>query len=117
MQDKANTLVVAAEEECLADEEAHVEWSNPPPESLRARFTLGSKRPKKEWKPFLGDAWRMTVDGASNINGVGAGIVLVSPSGTIHESVVSIRYLATNNEAKYEALIAGLQLALQMDAD
>ncbi|XP_058185755.1 uncharacterized protein LOC131302980 [Rhododendron vialii] len=46
-----------------------------------------------------------------------AGIVLVSPSGTIHESVVSIGYPATNNETEYEALIAGLQLALRLDAD
>ncbi|KAF7139120.1 hypothetical protein RHSIM_Rhsim07G0192700 [Rhododendron simsii] len=59
----------------------------------------------------------MTVDGASNVNGAGAGIVLVSPEGTVHESVVSIGYRATNNEAEYEALIAGLQLALQLDAD
>ncbi|XP_058216855.1 uncharacterized protein LOC131327735 [Rhododendron vialii] len=47
----------------------------------------------------------------------GAGIVLVSPSGTVHESVVSIGYPATNNEAEYEALIAGLQLALRLNAD
>ncbi|XP_058217932.1 uncharacterized protein LOC131328958 [Rhododendron vialii] len=37
--------------------------------------------------------------------------------GTVHESVVSIGYPATNNEEEYEALIAGLQLALRLDAD
>lgn len=59
----------------------------------------------------------MTVDGASNVNGTGAGIVFVSLSGTIHENVVSIGYPAMNNEADYEALIIGLQLALRMEAD
>lgn len=110
-------MAVVAEEERLADAEVHAEWSDPPPESLRARFTLGSKKPKREWKLFLGDAWRMTVDGASNFNYAGASIVIVSPSGTVHESVVSIDYSITNNEAEYEALIAGLRLALWLDAD
>ncbi|KAG5523796.1 hypothetical protein RHGRI_030701 [Rhododendron griersonianum] len=59
----------------------------------------------------------MTVDGASNIHGAEAGIVLVSLAGTVHESSVSIGYPATNNEAEYEALIAGLKLALRMEAD
>ncbi|KAI8568188.1 hypothetical protein RHMOL_Rhmol02G0178100 [Rhododendron molle] len=59
----------------------------------------------------------MTIDGASNVNGVGAGIVLFSLSGTAHESVVSIGYPATNNEAEYKALITGLQLGLRMDVD
>ncbi|XP_058216592.1 uncharacterized protein LOC131327440 [Rhododendron vialii] len=47
----------------------------------------------------------------------GAGIVLVSPSGMVHESAVSIGYPATNNKAEYEALIVGLQLALRLDVD
>ncbi|KAI8536037.1 hypothetical protein RHMOL_Rhmol10G0224400 [Rhododendron molle] len=59
----------------------------------------------------------MTIDGASNVNGARARIVLVSRSGMVHESVVSIRYPAMNNEAEYKALIAGLQLALWMEAN
>ncbi|KAI8530865.1 hypothetical protein RHMOL_Rhmol11G0092700 [Rhododendron molle] len=117
MKDEDNALVVAAKETRLADEKALVKWSNPPPDSLRAQFTLGNKRPKEEWKLFLGDAWRVTIDGASNVNRAGAGIVLVSPSGTIHESVVSTGYPTTNNKAEYETLIAGLQLALRMGAN
>lgn len=57
------------------------------------------------------------MDGVANIHGAGAGIVLVSPGGTLHESAVSIGFLATNNEAEYEALIVGLTLALQLGAD
>ncbi|XP_058202708.1 uncharacterized protein LOC131317152 [Rhododendron vialii] len=69
------------------------------------------------WKKRFWKDQRLTVDGASNVHGAGAGIVLVSSSGTVHESVVSIGYTATNNETEYEALIAGLQLALWLDAD
>ncbi|KAI8568391.1 hypothetical protein RHMOL_Rhmol02G0195200 [Rhododendron molle] len=77
---------------------------------------MGTKKPEREWKLFSGDAWRMTVDGASNINGAGAGVVLVSSAGTVHEHIVSIGYPATNNDAEYETLIAGLQLALRLGA-
>ncbi|XP_058218306.1 uncharacterized protein LOC131329231 [Rhododendron vialii] len=117
LQDEANALATAAEKARIADEEAFVEWSDPLSESLRAQYTAGTKKPKREWKLFSGVVWQMTVDGASNVNGAGARIVLVSPSGTVHESVVSIGYPATNNEAEYEALIVGLQLALRHDAD
>lgn len=59
----------------------------------------------------------MNVDGASNVNGAGASVVLVSPSGTVHESAISIGFPATNNEAEYEALIAGLTLSIRLGAD
>ncbi|XP_058223017.1 uncharacterized protein LOC131332738 [Rhododendron vialii] len=117
LQDEANALATAAEEAWIQEEEVLEGPSSCRTEPLRARYSLGRKKPKRQWKLFSGDAWRLTVDGASNVHGAGAGIVLVSPSGTVHESVVLIGYTATNNEAKYEALIAGLQLALRLDAD
>lgn len=86
-------------------------------DTLRAWFTMGNKRPKQEWKLFSGDAWRLNVDGASNVHGAGAGVVLVSPSGTVHGSAISISFPVINNEAEYEALIAGLTLALRLGAD
>ncbi|XP_058218439.1 uncharacterized protein LOC131329357 [Rhododendron vialii] len=117
LQDEANALATAAEEARILEEEVLEGPSSRPSEPLRARYSLGRKKPKRQWKLFSDDAWRLTVDGASNVHGAGAGIVLVSPSETVHESVVSIGYTATNNEAEYEALIAGLQLALRLDAD
>ncbi|XP_058211474.1 uncharacterized protein LOC131323643 [Rhododendron vialii] len=117
LQDEANALANAAEEARIQEEEVLEGPSSRPAEPFRARYSLGRKKHKRQWKLCSGDAWRLTVDGASNVHGAGAGIVLVSPSGTVHESVVSIGYTATNNEAEYEALIAGLQLALRLDAD
>lgn len=41
----------------------------------------------------------------------GAGIVLISPSGTVHEHALILNFKASNNEAEYEALITGLKMA------
>ncbi|XP_063947517.1 uncharacterized protein LOC135152036 [Daucus carota subsp. sativus] len=58
--------------------------------------------------------WNLYVDGAVNGNGAGAGIFLVSPEGHKLQSSIHFDFKATNNDAEYEALIAGLKLALEM---
>ncbi|KAI3783284.1 hypothetical protein L1987_42361 [Smallanthus sonchifolius] len=57
------------------------------------------------------DEWTLFTDGASNVRGTGLGIILKSPQGDILPQSISCEFQATNNETKYEALIAGLQLA------
>lgn len=57
------------------------------------------------------------MDGASNNRGAGAGIVLLSPRGTIYETTLTIGFTASNNKAEYEVLIAGLQLAKHLGAE
>ncbi|KAL5578310.1 hypothetical protein UlMin_020009 [Ulmus minor] len=58
--------------------------------------------------------WTLTVDGSSNVNGAGIGLVLTSPEGDLIQQAISCGFKATNNEAEYEALIAGLNLAKDM---
>uniref|UniRef100_A0A2N9I023 Uncharacterized protein n=1 Tax=Fagus sylvatica TaxID=28930 RepID=A0A2N9I023_FAGSY len=67
----------------------------------------------------IGDSseWKLFVDGASNMKGAGAGAVLVSPEGLILEQAVRLGFLASNNEAEYEALLIGLRSALRLGAD
>ncbi|XP_024017454.1 uncharacterized protein LOC112090422 [Morus notabilis] len=55
--------------------------------------------------------WKLYVDGASSESGLGAGVLLISPDGHKITSAVRFKFKASNNEAKYEALIAGLRLA------
>lgn len=55
--------------------------------------------------------WTIIVDGSSNINGVGIGLVLTSPEGDLIQQAICCGFKATNNEAEYEALIVGLNLA------
>uniref|UniRef100_A0A2N9F7U3 RNase H type-1 domain-containing protein n=1 Tax=Fagus sylvatica TaxID=28930 RepID=A0A2N9F7U3_FAGSY len=61
--------------------------------------------------------WKLFVDGASNMKGAGAGAVLVSPEGLILEQAVRLGFLASNNEAEYEALLIGLRSAIRLGAD
>lgn len=46
--------------------------------------------------------------------GAGAGFILISPDGHELTYARSFEFKASNNEAEYEALIAGLKLALKM---
>ncbi|XP_065026171.1 uncharacterized protein LOC135650616 [Musa acuminata AAA Group] len=58
--------------------------------------------------------WLLCVDGSSSRKGVGAGLVLEAPDGRSFERSLRFGFKATNNEAKYEALLAGLRLAVEM---
>ena len=55
--------------------------------------------------------WVLYFDGASKTNSSGAGLVLQSPDGFLIEYAMKLDFPTTNNEAEYEALIAGLGLA------
>ncbi|GFY95165.1 hypothetical protein Acr_10g0005500 [Actinidia rufa] len=59
-------------------------------------------------------AWQMYVDGARNRQGAGAGVVLRSPEGAVFEQCLRFNFPTTNNEAEYEALIAGLRSASKL---
>ena len=55
--------------------------------------------------------WSMHTDGSSNRQAGGAGVVLLSPKGDVVECMICLDFPTTNNEAEYEALVAGLDLA------
>ena len=61
--------------------------------------------------------WRLSVDRAANSQGSGASLILTSPDGIDVEYALKFRFQASNNEAKYEAIIAGINLAHSMEAD
>ncbi|CAL2246367.1 unnamed protein product [Prunus armeniaca] len=48
--------------------------------------------------------------------GCGAGLVLISPDKIVLEYALRFKFHASNNEAKYEALLTGLRLAKEMGA-
>ena len=57
------------------------------------------------------------MDGASNAKGSGAGAVLISLKGLILEQAVRLSFLASNNEAEYEAFLIELKSAKRLGAD
>ncbi|KAL0420545.1 UNVERIFIED_CONTAM: hypothetical protein Slati_3077400 [Sesamum latifolium] len=60
--------------------------------------------------------WLLHVDGSSNANNGGVGVLLQGPDGIEIEVAARLSFATTNNEAKYEALILGLQLPLEAGA-
>ncbi|GJU14778.1 reverse transcriptase domain-containing protein [Tanacetum coccineum] len=62
----------------------------------------------------LPEPWTLFTDGSSCIDGSGAGLILTNPEGVEFTYAMRFRFEATNNEAEYEALIAGLRIAEQM---
>ncbi|GJX84004.1 reverse transcriptase domain-containing protein [Tanacetum coccineum] len=55
--------------------------------------------------------WILFTDESSCTDGSGAGLILTNPEGMEFTYALRFRFNATNNEAEYEALIAGLKIA------
>ncbi|GKV36702.1 hypothetical protein SLEP1_g44802 [Rubroshorea leprosula] len=60
------------------------------------------------------NGWTLYVDGASSSKGSGAGALLIGLDGYRSEHALKFNFDATNNMAEYEALLLGLQLALEL---
>jgi len=60
--------------------------------------------------------WVLSVDGSSNQQGSGAGVILEGPNGLLIKQALRFSFKANNNQAEYEALIVGLLLAKEMGA-
>ncbi|GJY27943.1 reverse transcriptase domain-containing protein [Tanacetum coccineum] len=62
----------------------------------------------------LYEPWIFFIDGSSCTDGSGSGLILINPEGMEFTYALRFRFDATNNEAEYEALIAGLRIAEEM---
>ena len=61
--------------------------------------------------------WSIHTDGSSNQRSGGAGVVIQTPEGDKIECMIRLDFPTTNNEAEYEALVAGLDLAKAAGAE
>nr|GEW30623.1 hypothetical protein [Tanacetum cinerariifolium] len=61
------------------------------------------------------ERWTLFTDGASSLKQSGAGLVLIGPSGIEYTYALRLTFPSTNNEAEYEALLAGLRIARKMN--
>ncbi|GJT93954.1 reverse transcriptase domain-containing protein, partial [Tanacetum coccineum] len=68
----------------------------------------------EEAKEATQNLWTLFTDGSSCLEGSGAGLILINPEGTEFTYALRFKFEASNNEAEYEALIAGLRIAEQM---
>ncbi|GJX85692.1 reverse transcriptase domain-containing protein [Tanacetum coccineum] len=62
----------------------------------------------------LPEPWILFTDGSSCTDGSRAGLILTNPKGMEFTYALRFRFDATNNEAEYEALIAGIRIVEQM---
>ena len=76
-------------------------------------------RPEEDPSPSTPQVpkWGLYVDGSSNDGGLGAGLILISPEGYRMNCALRFGFKASNYEAEYEALIAGLELAKEIKVE
>ena len=78
-----------------------------------------------EFTPSYGDldemegnkTWVVHVDGSSTLHAGGIEVVLKTPEANKLKHKVCLHYQTTNNEAEYEALLKGLELAKSLGAE
>ena len=75
-------------------------------------LSSGGTQPKEE----VSFRWMLSVDGSSNKQGSGAGVILEGPNGLLIEQALRFAFKASNNQVEYEALIARMLLAKEMGA-
>lgn len=66
-------------------------------------------------QPILStDGWKMYVDGSATTTRCGAGAILISPDGFYIKQALQLNFKSTNNQAEYEALLSGPDLAITL---
>ncbi|GKA79920.1 reverse transcriptase domain-containing protein [Tanacetum coccineum] len=73
------------------------------------------KMDMKSEKTRLSCEWKLYTDGAVSSNGSGARLMLIDPEGKEYTYALRFEFKTTNNEAEYEALLAGLRIAQEME--
>jgi ribonuclease HI len=64
--------------------------------------------------PIQPELWTMYFDGSLMKTGAGAGLLFVSPLGKHLRYVIRLHFPASNNVAKYKALVNGLRIAIEL---
>ncbi|GJY54394.1 reverse transcriptase domain-containing protein [Tanacetum coccineum] len=84
-----------------------------------ANFT--AERPEEDGPPIvtpaeeeIPESWILFTDGSPCLEGSGAGLILTNLDGMEFTYALRFKFDASNNEAKYESLVAGLRIAEKM---
>ncbi|KAK4397424.1 Transposon Tf2-12 polyprotein [Sesamum angolense] len=90
------------------------------PKKIKAITKMGSPKTIKDVQKLTGETeqqrrggWMLHVDGSSTSNAGGTGVLLQGPEGIEIEVAIKLDFPTTNNEAEYEALTIGLEIALK----
>ncbi|GJS12512.1 reverse transcriptase domain-containing protein [Tanacetum coccineum] len=96
----------------------------------RSRRANKGEHPARSQVPYMGikpyhgkkgdeeldpeNTWKLYTDGASSSDGFGAGLILVNHEGREYTYALRFEFQTTNNKVEYEALLAGLRIAVKM---
>ena len=72
------------------------------------------QKPAQDNGPHKEEWWTLRVDEASRSSGSGVGLFLLSPTGEQLEQAIRLGFPPSNNEAEYETILFGLDLALAL---
>ena len=81
------------------------------------RVDFIAKLPQSKTCPDNLDWWTLNIDGASRQSGAGIGLQLRTLSGDKIKQAIRLEFSASNNESKYEAILAGLELVAALFAE
>ncbi|XP_027357435.1 uncharacterized protein LOC113866835 [Abrus precatorius] len=81
-----------------------------------ADFVVDHSIPIKEVDFISLKSWKLYFDGSSHKNGIGIGILIISPDEIPTKLLFEIKSACSNNEAEYEALLAALEILLNFGA-
>nr|GEV28040.1 reverse transcriptase domain-containing protein [Tanacetum cinerariifolium] len=84
------------------------------PEDDSLVTTTEAEEELSDLRTLLTDAWDFGLFYSLSNNGFRAGLILTNPEGIEFTYALRFRFDATNDEAKYKALIAGLRITEQM---
>ena len=76
---------------------------------LPKKQTHPNDHPKEQW-------WTLHVDRASRVSKFGIGLILQSLIGKPMKQTLRLNFSTSNNEAEYEVILVGLDLALMLVA-
>jgi ribonuclease HI/probable phosphoglycerate mutase len=83
-----------------------------------ADFFVDWEEAQQPTSPVDPKYWTLYFDGSKNLEGAGAGIILISPKGDFIRYVLQLLFEpCTNNMAEYEALLHGTRITREMGAE
>nr|GEZ91581.1 reverse transcriptase domain-containing protein [Tanacetum cinerariifolium] len=87
------------------------------PADFLVEIPLEDNDKKEKLKEVLDSSskWRLYTDGASNSDGSEPQLMLIDLEGKEYTYALHFEFETTNNEAEYEALLAGLRIAQEME--
>ncbi|GJV73425.1 reverse transcriptase domain-containing protein [Tanacetum coccineum] len=98
---------------CTDAEEKIIVNSKYPEQTITIKKQLPEHFKERETKPIV--EWKFYTDGASSSDGSGAGLMLIEPEGKEYTYALRLEFETMNNESEYEALLAGLRIAQEME--